>query len=73
MRLSRSLKEIGYHQGVTDQQIWRKFSRNSRHASDNHCGYHPNLVSMTSTHTDDMKGGAIEAEQKKLLATLKKH
>eukprot|EP00975_Prorocentrum_lima_P015119 3205490-Prorocentrum_lima.AAC.1 len=24
MRLSRSLREIGYQQGITDKQIWRK-------------------------------------------------
>eukprot|EP00975_Prorocentrum_lima_P031205 6551208-Prorocentrum_lima.AAC.1 len=43
MRLSRSLKEIGYHQGVTDPQIWRKFSQSSRPALDSHCGFHQNL------------------------------
>eukprot|EP00975_Prorocentrum_lima_P047290 9888239-Prorocentrum_lima.AAC.1 len=32
MRLSRSLKEIGDHQGVTDPQIWCKFSQNSGRA-----------------------------------------
>eukprot|EP00975_Prorocentrum_lima_P007703 1650990-Prorocentrum_lima.AAC.1 len=44
MRLSRSLKEIGYHQGVTDPQIWRKFSQNYGYAADNTCGFHPNHV-----------------------------
>eukprot|EP00975_Prorocentrum_lima_P044146 9256759-Prorocentrum_lima.AAC.1 len=65
MRLSRTLEKIGYHQGVTDPQIWRKFSKNSGAAPDNHCGFHPNLASMISTHIEDIKGGAEESEKKK--------
>eukprot|EP00975_Prorocentrum_lima_P018427 3880873-Prorocentrum_lima.AAC.1 len=30
MRLSRSLQEIRYQQGVHDRQIWRKFEKNSQ-------------------------------------------
>eukprot|EP00975_Prorocentrum_lima_P048507 10147286-Prorocentrum_lima.AAC.1 len=29
MRLSRSLQEIGYQQGVTDRQLWRKVEKNA--------------------------------------------
>eukprot|EP00975_Prorocentrum_lima_P026342 5536082-Prorocentrum_lima.AAC.1 len=43
MRLSRFLKEIGYHQGVTDPHIWCKLSQNSGPALGSHCGFHPNL------------------------------
>eukprot|EP00975_Prorocentrum_lima_P061268 12845145-Prorocentrum_lima.AAC.1 len=28
------------------------------------CGFHPSLVSVSSTHIDDITGGAIELEQK---------
>eukprot|EP00975_Prorocentrum_lima_P069225 12925103-Prorocentrum_lima.AAC.1 len=55
MRLGRSLKEMGYHQGVTNTQIWRRFSQISGPALDSHCGFHPNLVSMIATHIDDIK------------------
>eukprot|EP00975_Prorocentrum_lima_P037935 7982907-Prorocentrum_lima.AAC.1 len=37
MRLSRSLKEIGYQQGITDKQIWRKFTKNVKPVNDDHC------------------------------------
>eukprot|EP00975_Prorocentrum_lima_P033309 6988654-Prorocentrum_lima.AAC.1 len=30
MRLSRSLQEIGYQQGVTDEQIWRTFDKSTK-------------------------------------------
>eukprot|EP00975_Prorocentrum_lima_P011915 2532875-Prorocentrum_lima.AAC.1 len=37
MRLSRSLNEIGYQQGITDKKIWRKFDKNKKPAMENHC------------------------------------
>eukprot|EP00975_Prorocentrum_lima_P065271 12902484-Prorocentrum_lima.AAC.1 len=36
MRLSRSLKEIGYQQVITDKQIWRKFDKNARPVTEEH-------------------------------------
>eukprot|EP00975_Prorocentrum_lima_P040354 8472161-Prorocentrum_lima.AAC.1 len=50
MRLSRSLKEIGYQQGITDKHIWRKFDKNAKPVTDKHCGYSPQLISFISTH-----------------------
>eukprot|EP00975_Prorocentrum_lima_P035908 7552622-Prorocentrum_lima.AAC.1 len=32
MRLSSSLREIGYQRGITDKQIWRKFDKNAKSA-----------------------------------------
>eukprot|EP00975_Prorocentrum_lima_P063210 12890208-Prorocentrum_lima.AAC.1 len=40
--------------------------------NDDHCGFGPHLVSLISTHTDDIKGGATDHERDLLLATLKK-
>eukprot|EP00975_Prorocentrum_lima_P000268 54792-Prorocentrum_lima.AAC.1 len=68
MRLSRSLQEIGYPQGVTDRQIWRKFEKNSKPVTGDHCGFHPQMTSLISTHIDD-----TDVERHLLLTTLKKH
>eukprot|EP00975_Prorocentrum_lima_P041620 8744477-Prorocentrum_lima.AAC.1 len=43
MRLSRSLKEIGYHQWITDKQIWRKFKKDAEPVDEDHCRYNPHL------------------------------
>eukprot|EP00975_Prorocentrum_lima_P061580 12880745-Prorocentrum_lima.AAC.1 len=55
MRLCRSLQEIGYQQGVTNRQMWRKFDKNAKPVTNTHCGFHPQLVSFISTHIDDIK------------------
>eukprot|EP00975_Prorocentrum_lima_P011955 2539977-Prorocentrum_lima.AAC.1 len=73
MRLSRSLREIGYQQGVTDKQIWRTFDKTAKPVTDSHCGFHPQLISLISTHYDDIRGGATDAERNLLFTTLKKH
>eukprot|EP00975_Prorocentrum_lima_P065237 12902284-Prorocentrum_lima.AAC.1 len=55
MRLSRSLKAIGYQQGITDKQIWQKFDKNKKPVMEDHCGFSPQLVSLISTHIYDIK------------------
>eukprot|EP00975_Prorocentrum_lima_P041452 8707700-Prorocentrum_lima.AAC.1 len=55
MRLSRSLREIGNQQGITDNQIWRKFDKNAKPVTEKHCGFNPQLISLISTHIDDIK------------------
>eukprot|EP00975_Prorocentrum_lima_P070063 12929847-Prorocentrum_lima.AAC.1 len=57
MRLSRSLKELGYQQGITDKQIWRKFTKQAKPVGNDHCGFSPHLVSLISTHIDDIRVG----------------
>eukprot|EP00975_Prorocentrum_lima_P054267 11382621-Prorocentrum_lima.AAC.1 len=54
-RLSRSLQEIGYLQGVTDRQTWRKFEKNPKPVTGAHCGFHSRMTSFISTHSDDIK------------------
>eukprot|EP00975_Prorocentrum_lima_P062270 12884749-Prorocentrum_lima.AAC.1 len=61
MRLSRSLREIGYQQGVTDRQIWRNFEKGAKPITGSHCGFHPQMSSLIPTHIDDIKGGATDA------------
>eukprot|EP00975_Prorocentrum_lima_P028475 5984986-Prorocentrum_lima.AAC.1 len=39
MRLSRSVKEIGYQQGITDKKIWRKLGKNKKTSSEDHSGF----------------------------------
>eukprot|EP00975_Prorocentrum_lima_P048133 10067071-Prorocentrum_lima.AAC.1 len=73
MRSSRSLQEIGYQQGVTDRQIWRKFEKDGTLVKSSHCGFHPQMTSFISTHIDDIEGRATYAERNLLLKTLKKH
>eukprot|EP00975_Prorocentrum_lima_P050464 10570162-Prorocentrum_lima.AAC.1 len=48
-------------------------SNNTKPVTDKHCGYSPQLISLISTHIDDIKGGATDAERDLLLTTLKKH
>eukprot|EP00975_Prorocentrum_lima_P041309 8678228-Prorocentrum_lima.AAC.1 len=55
MRLSRSLQELGYQQGITDKQIWRKFTKQVKPVDEDHCGFGSHLVSLISTHIDDIK------------------
>eukprot|EP00975_Prorocentrum_lima_P068024 12918340-Prorocentrum_lima.AAC.1 len=62
MRLSRSLQELGYKQGITDKQIWQKFTKQEKQVDRGHCGFSPHLVSLISTHIDDIKGGATDYE-----------
>eukprot|EP00975_Prorocentrum_lima_P065086 12901350-Prorocentrum_lima.AAC.1 len=73
MRLRRSLKELGYQQGIAGKQIWRKFTKNMKPVNNDHCGFGPHLVSLISTHIDDIKGRATDHKRDLLLATLKKH
>eukprot|EP00975_Prorocentrum_lima_P027473 5772710-Prorocentrum_lima.AAC.1 len=40
--------------------------------NDDHCDFSPQLVSLISTHIDDINGGAIDYERNLLLTTLKK-
>eukprot|EP00975_Prorocentrum_lima_P070411 12931816-Prorocentrum_lima.AAC.1 len=61
--LSRSLQENRYQQGVIDRQIWRKLEKNSKPVTSAHCGFHPQMASFISTHIDDIKGGATDAEK----------
>eukprot|EP00975_Prorocentrum_lima_P060823 12759113-Prorocentrum_lima.AAC.1 len=50
MRLSRSLRGIGYQQGVTDKQIWRKFDK-SENAGDWYPLWIPSAVDQPHRHT----------------------
>eukprot|EP00975_Prorocentrum_lima_P043047 9037782-Prorocentrum_lima.AAC.1 len=61
MRLSQSLEELGYHQGVTHPQIWRKLHKIAGPVPKDRCGFQLSTVSMISAHIDDIKGGAAEA------------
>eukprot|EP00975_Prorocentrum_lima_P038238 8038465-Prorocentrum_lima.AAC.1 len=47
MRLSRPLQAMGYQQGITNKQIWRKFDKNAKPVTGVHCGFHPQSVSYT--------------------------
>ena len=72
MRLKVTLKECGYVQGIMDPQVWRKFkSKEPGVYSESVLG--EQLVSMLTTHIDDIiKGSSTEAECKILLTALKK-
>eukprot|EP00975_Prorocentrum_lima_P018448 3884879-Prorocentrum_lima.AAC.1 len=43
MRLSRSLQELDYKQGITDKQIWRKFTKQAKSVDYDLCGFSPHL------------------------------
>ena len=71
MRLKVTLRECGYVQGIMDPQVWRKFKSEAPGVySESVLGEH--LLSMLTTHIDDIKGSATEAECEFVLAALKK-
>ena len=71
MRLKVTLKECGYVQGIMDPQVWRKFKPGTPEAS-SEMVMGEWLLSMLTTHIDDIKGSATEKECEILLAALKK-
>ena len=73
MRLSATLRAAGYIQGVMGPQVWRKFSDEEHKEEDlDNAMLGTWLVSMITTHIDDIKGSATDHEQELLLKALQK-
>ena len=71
MRLNVTLRGCGCVQGIMDPQVWHKFKPNGPPVvHEAVLGEH--LLSMLTTHIDDIKGAATENECDILLTALKK-
>ena len=69
MRLKETLKQCGYAQGIMDPQVWRKFKPGA-HRAYSEAILGENLLSMITTHIDDIKGSATKEECDILLRAL---
>ncbi len=79
LRLSQTLSDIGYKPSIVDPQVWRKYvfqrvadSEHRRVAGAEIDMTGAKVVSLLSTHIDDIKGSASEKEQTILLNALRK-
>ena len=72
MRLSATLRAAGYAQGVMDPQVWRKFYTPKKEVNQDEAVLGALLISMITTHIDDIKGSATDEEQEFLLKALQK-
>ncbi len=86
LRLSQTLLSVGYKPSIVDPQVWRKYllqrvadsghgmteAKPHRVADSGHDMTGAKVVSLLSTHIDDIKGSASEKEQNTLLNALRK-